>query len=43
MRAISITVDLMFILKVLVINESKDTHLKYQQLHILDCKVFHWI
>ena len=30
MRAIYITVDSMFALKVLVINESKDTHHKYQ-------------
>ena len=30
MGAISITVDLMFPLKVLIINESKETHRKYQ-------------
>ena len=30
MRTISVTVDLMFLLKVLMINKSKDTHHKYQ-------------
>ena len=43
MRAVSITIDSMPPLKVLVINKSKVTHYKYQQLHTLDCKVFQWI
>ena len=30
MKAIPITVDLMFRIKVLIINKSKDTHHKYQ-------------
>ena len=38
----SMTVDLMFRLKVLIINESKSKH-KYQLLLTLHCKVFHLI
>ena len=39
MGATSITVDSMFQLKVLIINKSKDTHDKFQELHTFDCKV----
>ena len=42
-ETIFITMDSKFPLKVLVINKSKNTHHKYQQLHTLECKVFHWI
>ena len=37
MRAIFITVNLMFLLKVFIVNKNKDTHHKYQQLHTLHC------
>ena len=40
MRTFSITVDLMFSLKVLIISKSTEKHHKYQQLHTLYCKVF---
>ena len=43
MRAISITVDVIFRLKALMINKSKDTQHKYQQLHTLHYKFFHRI
>ena len=42
-ESISITMDLMFRLKGLIINKSKDTRHKYQQLDTLHCKVFDWI
>ena len=35
MRAIFITVDLMFLLKVFIINKSKDTHHKYAHFTFL--------
>ena len=42
MKAISITMDSVFPLKLLVINKSKDTRHK-SVTAALDCKVFHWI
>ena len=42
-RAIFITIDSKVPLKVLIINERKDTNHKYQQLHTLQGKACHWI
>ena len=39
MKPISTTIDLMFRLKVLRINEGKDTHHKYQQDIVRSCSI----